>query len=157
MDMWSIEDVEVWLVHTRQHDPTHPTKVFVSPILGFDGKELLSFFDDDDAETRSAYFSACEPFRLLMLQRKVASDRGKVALYWDRSVGHSVRSLSFSYGSPIMRSPSEPGASLSSTPSSTTVESDEELRCNARVLNARILAYFIVFVSKRHHALHRAK
>ena len=121
--MWSIEDVEVWLVHTRQHDPTHPTKVFVSPILGFDGKELLSFFDDDDAETRSAYFSACEPFRLLMLQRKVASDRGKVALYWDRSVGHSVRSLSFSYESPIslqqqqqgMRSPSGPDASLSST------------------------------------------
>ena len=54
MDMWSIEDVEVWLVHTRQHDPTHPTKV--SPILGFDGKELLSFFDDDDANTRNAYF-----------------------------------------------------------------------------------------------------
>ena len=119
MDMWSIEDVEVWLVHTRQHDPNK-----VSPILGFDGKELLSFFDDDDANTRNAYFSACDPFRLLMLQRKVASDRGKVALYWDRSVGHSVRSLSFSYESPIIRSPSEPGASLSSTPTSTTVEAD---------------------------------
>jgi len=129
MDTWSIENVKAWLVHTQQLDPT--TGV-VSPVLGFDGNELLSFFDVDNADTRSAYFSGCEPFRLLLLQRKVASDRGKVALYWDDSGTHShtVRALRFSYESPNssshvqqqgMNSPVDTG-----TPSSTTVTVNNE-------------------------------
>ena len=61
MDMWSIEDVKAWLLHTQQHDPT--TGV-VSPVLGFDGSELLCFFDTDNGDTRNMYFTGCAPFRL---------------------------------------------------------------------------------------------
>ena len=127
MDKWSIEDVELWLVYTRQHDPAHLTKV--SPILGLDGKELLSFFDDEGDKTIHAYFSACAEYRLLMLQKKVSSDRGKVARFWERSGGNSVRNLSLSYDSPrSLCSPPRPSASLSSTPSSTDVESEPSLQ-----------------------------
>ena len=123
MDKWSIDDVELWLVYTRQHDPAHLTKV--SPILGLDGKELLSFFDDEGDKNIHAYFSACAEYRLLMLQKKVSSDRGKVARFWERSGGNSVRNLSWSYDSPIsLCSPPRPSASLSSTPSSTDAESE---------------------------------